>query len=252
MKARLFVLRNQILEIPCEIPEGTGSIKSGKELLTVDVSTEKKLPWYEKEAMLVLADHVVVVANLRLYEDLRESESPTGKLYSYRLVGKKTHISENPSLSLHFDRDTGETLMYAPEDDHRGTKLSEVIDALQKASPAERGKVLEPGEDTLPEGWVNDSTDVAFYRKLDRFVKILKAEEKDNPMAKGLVQLCYALKNHMNAEVQAKIVMRRTMEHQQQAITQLQDKYDKTAADVKELVENYIPDLSAELSDDGT
>jgi len=251
MKARLFILRNQILELPCEIPEGTGSLKKGKDLLTVDIENDNKLSWYEGEAMLVLVDGVEVVAKLCLYQDIRESESRSRTGYSYRLVGQKVKVSENRKLAMHFNKNTGETLMYAPEASHQTPELREIITTLKAATPAERGKTLEAGEDFLPEGMVNDTTDVAFYRKLDKFIKILKAEENDNSMAKGLVQLCYALKNHINAEVQAKTTMSRKLDQQMQAITQLQDKYDKMGADVKELVENYIPDLSAELSDEG-
>jgi len=251
VKARLFILRNQIIELPCEIPDNTGSVKRGKDLLTVDVDHKRKLPWYEGEAMFVLVGNVEVVAQLRLYQDLRESDSPTGKAYSYRLVGQKVKVAENPRLSLHFDQNTGETSMYAPEDDN-GPELSEIVAALLAATPAERGKVLEPGEDILPEGMVGDTTDVAFYRKLDKFIEILKAEEKTNSMAKGLVQLCYALKNHIAAEVLAKTILSGKLDQQIRVMTQLQDKYDKLEADVKELVENYIPDLSAELSDDET
>jgi len=246
MRGQLYVLRSGLIEMPVEIPEGTGSIKVGRDPLVIELVSEHKLPWYEFEPVFVTAENVEVMAKVRSYKEIESGQGSN----IYQVTAQKVSIKENPILSLAFDKDKNETKVHDP-DDLPAKKLSEIQSDLKgvAATSTEEKKLLSPGEEMFPEDMKGEPADVTLYRNLDQFIRILRAED-ENPMATGLIKLALSLKNHLNKEVTARTRIERDNTQQSESLIALHLKIDKMEAELQELIENYIPDLSAELSDE--
>jgi len=54
MKAQLFILQVDLLELSIVIPDGTGSLKGGKDLLTMEIESSANISWHEFQPVLVV------------------------------------------------------------------------------------------------------------------------------------------------------------------------------------------------------
>jgi len=246
VKAQLFILRDALLEFPIEIPEGTGSLKRGKDLLTMEIESEDHLPWYEFEPVFVVADNVEIIGKIRQLVEVRADEDSDRNFYQVK--AQKVSIKENPILSLAFDKNSNETKVHDPTD-LPAKKLSDIQEDLREAASTENLKLLNVGDEVFLEEVRGETADVTLFKNLDQFIKILR-KEKDNPMAVGLIKLGLSMKNHLNKEVALRKKLERENTQQSESLIALHLKMDKMDRELQELIENYIPDLSAELSQD--
>lgn len=246
MKATLFIFRGSLLEFPIEIPEGSGSLKRGKDLLVMEVVDEHSIPWYEFEPVFVVADNVEIIGKVRQLVEVKEEENGS---YFYQVKVQKVSIKENPILSLAFDKNSNETKVHDPTD-LPAKKMADIQEDLREAASTESLKLLNVGDEIFPEDTAGEPADVALYKNLDQFIKILRGE-KDNPMAGGLLKLAFSLKNHLSKEVSMRKHLELENTQQSESLIALHLKIDKMERDLQEVIDNYIPDLSAELNSEG-
>ena len=244
MKARVFLLRDPspgVLEIEGEISDEVKGLKKGGRLV-FEVVYESA--WHELEAIFVIVEQVEIVGLVMGFTNIKVKRD--GK-YRQRIVIEKVSIKENPKHGLSYDKESEKTKVIVPLQDSP-TVLWDIETALTQAW-GDREKIpLLSGVEITEKVPITDTSDTKIYHQIDLLINILSQEK--GSAAKGAVTLAKAMKEHIRREQGIRQTLVRQNKVHQDAITQLQDKYDKMNEDVKELIENYIPDLSAELTDE--
>ena len=246
MKARVFLLRDPspgVLEIEGEISDEVKGLKKGGRL-TLEVGHILKLSWHEFEVIFVIVEQVEILGMVLEFTNVKAKRD--GK-YRQKVVIEKISIKENPTHGLSYDKESEKTKIIAPLQDSP-TVLWDIETALIQAW-GDREKIpLIPGVETTEKIPITDTSDTTMYHQIDLLINILSQEK--GSAAKETVTLALAMKEHLRRAQGIRQTLVRQNQVHQDAITQLQDKYDKMNEDVKELIENYIPDLSAELTDE--
>ena len=243
MKAQAFMQRKgHILEIEVEILDETGLKKGGS--LAFAVAHLKKLDWYEHEAVLLIVETVEIIG---LVLGFTNEQAKRDSLWRQKVTIQKISIKENPIQGLSYDKKSEKTKVISPVDG-QGLELTDVGIILTQANGGRKRMALLPGKETNAAIPKIDTSDTTMYKQIDQLIKILSKE--DGSAAQGAVTLAMAMKEHLSREHALLITLSHQNQVQKDAITQLQNKYDEMNEDVKELVENYIPDLSAELTDE--
>jgi len=213
MICRAFMWRNEaVAELEGLIENETGLKKGGE--LSFEVDNTEHWKWFEFEPIYIVVGDVEIIGyvlGVTTSQTLRKNTTNPQVV-----LITKVSIKQNPMLAIAFNQTLDKTTISDPEENVN--LMNQVEAALVKA------------------GGLRDKI------SLDIDAPPLEKRPPPNtPIEElSLIQLASLYK-----------VIVRQNEQQQKAITQLQDKYDKMNADVKELIENYIPDLSSELSDEG-
>ena len=243
MKARAFMQRKgHLLQREVEILDEVGLKKGGS--LAFEVAHSKKLDWYEHEAIFLIVMTVEIIGLVLGFTN--EKAKRDGK-WRQKVIIQKISIKENPTLGLAYDKKSDQTKVVNPADDS-GLNLLEIELALNQANEGRQRVLLKSEEEVVDQKQPTDTSDAVLYRQLDRLINILVKE--DNDKYRGLATLAKAMKRHLHREQAKRLTLERQNQVLQEAITQLQDKQDKMNEELKELIENYIPDLSSELADE--
>jgi len=212
MICRAFMWRNEAVAELEGLIENEAGLKKGGEL-SFEVDNTEHWKWFEFEPIYIVVGDVEIIGyvlGVTTSQTLRKNTTNPQVV-----VITKVSIKQNPMLARAFNQTLDKTTLSDPEENVN--LMNQVEAALVKA------------------GGLRD--------KISLDVDAPPLEKRPPPNTPieelSLIQLASLYK-----------VIVRQNEQQQKAITQLQDKYDKMNAEVKELVENYIPDLSSELSDE--
>jgi len=129
MKAQLFILDPALLELTIVIPDGSGSLKGGKDLLTMEIESSLLISWHEFQPVLVMVDRIEILAKVRSYRELYPRVS---ELTFYEVKAQKVSIKQRPILGLAYNKDKDETTVSDPED-WPDPELTEIEERLAAA-----------------------------------------------------------------------------------------------------------------------
>jgi len=125
---QLFILNPDLMELPIVVPDGSGSLKGGKDLLTMEVESADYIPWHEFQPILVVVGRIEILAKVRWRKEL----DPRDNKKVYQVKAQKVSIEQRPILGLAYNKDKDETTVTDPED-WPAPELTEIEERLAAA-----------------------------------------------------------------------------------------------------------------------
>lgn len=240
MKASVYIDRDRVEKYLADIKDTRG-LKGGS-LLSIDVETLLDKTFFECEGVFVEVGNVQIIGTLVQY-----GRSARGS--GFTLILRKVEIKEIPGLSLFFDKDKKETKTHVPEErtlTKREVKkrLREVVGYTKHRNKLRIGVVVDDRISTVTR--IEDQKRIV--TGLNQIIETLEGEDSD--VARGLVLLAETFADKARAENAQFRTIRAELEELKKVEAYLSSVVEGMEVELKELVENYIPDLSTELGDE--
>jgi len=236
MKARLYVKKTLLTCYEGEIEDTSRLKRGGNLIIRIDDLPASKLS--SSDPVLVEAENVEILGRV----DVVVPAQP-----GLDVIIRKVEIREIPIQSLSLDKNSGKTEAKVPKKVSAEARLAEIgnaIDSIDK--PLEHRQAVK-----YPMGTASEERDPEKYlqEELAKLRQILADE--DTAASRGLGNLVNALQGYVHHNQRLHASHTKGLRKDVNSLRHVELRVSNVEEEMKELIENYIPDLSEELSDEG-